>query len=318
MKQKLFLNIAKILVSLGLLTFIFSNLDIQAFFQAIRGANPWWLIAAVGMMMSGVVVRALRWQILLTAIGVPVPLMNLTALYFIGFLFNNLLPSGLGGDAIRMLELKPYVQHSSDTVTSVIVDRFLGLSALQAIAIVGLIYDWGAVPVGVAYFTITIFIAGLGVGYLLINHTLYVALRQRVPLFERLTKIKMIDRLFQSFQKYPLSALGRSYLVSILFNLTLIAMNIFIGWGLGVKASLVQYAIFVPITSLVLIIPLSFAGLGVREEAYRQLFGQVGVPGETAVAMALLVYFFGNVCTGFIGGLIYLIRSTRSLVAEKG
>ncbi|MDX1522468.1 MAG: hypothetical protein R3264_12650, partial [Anaerolineae bacterium] len=76
--------------------------------------------------------------------------------------------------------------------------------------------------------------------------------------------------------------------------------------------------VFVPVTSLALLVPISFAGLGVREETYRQLFGQVGVPSETAVAMSLLVYFFGNICTGLVGGAIYLSRGARDIVSEKG
>jgi uncharacterized protein (TIRG00374 family) len=318
MTRKQLLNILKIIISIGLLAFIFSTLDLVAFIQAVGRANPWWLLAALAVMMLGVVIRAWRWQILLDAIAVHVSLTELTNIYFIGFLFNNLLPSGLGGDAIRMVELSQHSERGSDAVTSVVVDRFLGLSALQAIAIMALIADWGAVPAGVAYFTITVFLGGLVVGYLLINRTLYTTLRLRLRPFRRLTDIKVIGNLAESFQRYPLGALGRAYLVSLLFNISLIAMNVFIGLGLGAKASLAQYAIFVPITSLVLLLPISFAGLGVREETYRRLFSQVGVPQEIAVAMSLLVYVIGNICTGLIGGVIYLLRSARGVVSEEG
>jgi uncharacterized protein (TIRG00374 family) len=255
---------------------------------------------------------------LLAAIEVNVPLVELTNIYFIGFLFNNLLPSGLGGDAMRMIELSRHSERVSDAVTSVVVDRFLGLSALQAIALIALVADWGAVPPAVAYFTVAIFLGGLVVGYLLINRPLYTTLRARVGLFRRLSDIKMIGNLAESFQRYPLSALGRAYLVALLFNLSLIAMNVFIGTALGAQVSLAQYAIFVPITSLVLLLPISFAGLGVREETYRRLFSEVGVPQEIAVAMSLLVYVFGNICTGLIGGVIYLLRGARGVVSEKG
>ncbi len=318
MNRKQFFNILKIVVSLALLAFIFSSIKMDVFVAVVRQANPWWLLLALGMMLLGVVIRAYRWQILLDAIGVPVPLGELTQIYFIGFLFNNLLPSGLGGDAIRMVELSRHAERGSDAVTSVVVDRFLGLSALQAIAIIALLFDWGSVPPAVAFFTVAIFLGGLAIGFLLINRPLYLGLRAKIGLFRRLTNIKMLGSLAESFQRYPLEALGRAYLVSFVFNLTLIAMNVFIGLALGAQATLAQYAVFVPITSLVLLLPISFAGLGVREETYRQLFSQVGVPGEIAVAMSLLVYIFGNVFTGLIGGVIYLLRGARGVVSEKG
>lgn len=318
MTRKQLFNILKIIISIGLLAFIFSTLDMTAFIQTVSQANPWWLLAALAMMMLGVVIRAWRWQILLNAIAVHVPLTELTNIYFIGFLFNNLLPSGLGGDAMRMVELSQHSERASDAVTSVVVDRFLGLSALQAIALMALIADWGAIPVEVAYFTVVIFLGGLVIGYLLINRTLYTLLRLRLGLFRRLTDIKLIGNIAESFQRYPLGALGRAYLVAFLFNISLIAMNVCIGLGLGAQAGLAHYAVFVPITSLVLLLPISFAGLGVREEAYRRLFSQVGVPSEIAVAMSLLVYVIGNICTGLIGGVIYLMRSARGVVSEEG
>jgi len=318
LNRKQLFNILKIVISIALLVFIFSTIDFQIFLAVVSRANPWWLLAALATMMMGVVIRAWRWKILLDAIGVGVSIGELTAIYFIGFLFNNLLPSGLGGDAIRMVELNRHTPRGSDAVPSVIVDRFLGLLALQAIALVALLFAWHTVPAAVAYFTVGIFAVMLSAGYLLMNRSLYLGMQKRVPLFNRLTRIKLVNNLFESFQRYPLGAIGQSFLVSLLFNVSLIAMNVFIGLALDAKATLAQYAILVPITSLVLIIPISFAGLGVREETYRQLFGQIGVPGEVAVAMSLLVYIIGNICTGLIGGVIYLLRSTRDVVSEKG
>ena len=317
MSRKQVFNFLKIVISALLLGFIFSTLDLPGFWAVVRQANLWWLLAALTTIMLGVYLRAVRWHILLTAIGVWVSVTELTAIYFVGFLFNNLLPSGLGGDAIRMAELNRHTEHGFDAVTSVVVDRFLGLSSLQAIALVALLFDWGAVPPALAYFTVLMFGGGLVVGYLLINQALYQQLQARIGLFRRMTEVRLIDNLFASFQRYPLWAIGKAYLVSLLFNVSLIFTNVFVGQALGAQASLVQYAVFVPITSLVLLIPISFAGLGVREETYRQLFSQVGVPAEIAVAMSLLYYVLGNVCTGLVGGIIFFMRSARDMAASN-
>ena len=319
MNRKQLLNILKLVVSIVLLIIIFNTIDMQAFFKIVKNANPLWMFAALCMVLLGVFIRAVRWQILLTSIDVHVPIVDLTAIYFVGFLFNNLLPSGLGGDAIRMVELNAYTEHGSDAVTSVVVDRFLGLSALQLIAAVAVLFSWGAIPAAVAYFTILAFIASLLLGLLLINQTVYQTLQVKFIPFRMLTdKIKLVDKLAGSFQSYPMSALGKAYLVALVFNVSLILMNMFIGLALGAQATLAQYAVFVPITSLVLIIPISFGGLGVREETYRQLFGQIGVPGEIAVAISLTVYLLGNIVTGLIGGIIYVVRSALGVVTEKG
>jgi uncharacterized protein (TIRG00374 family) len=315
--RNLLLNLLKIVVSVGLLVLIFTKIDLQELWQALQQANRWWLVAAVIVMTIGVVVRAFRWRILLEAIGISVPISELTKLYFISFLFNNLLPSGLGGDPIRMMELNRHSERGSDAVTSVVVDRFLGLSALQAIAVVALLTNWGVVPNAVAYYTIGIFVGGLAGGYLLINRPLYLNLRRRLKPFHRLTDIKFIGNLFESFQSYPPSSLGRSYLVSFLFNVTHLTMYAFIGWALSAPVSLIQFAIIVPITSILLLLPSLPGGLGVREGGFLLLYTQIGVSEEVAVAMSLLVYVIGNVYTGLIGAIIYLWRSAQGVVLEK-
>jgi hypothetical protein len=311
------LNVLRIAVSIVLLTIIFTTIDLQAFWQVIQHANLWWLLGAAAMMLAGVVIRAWRWKILLDSIQVVVALRELTAIYFIGFLFNNLLPSGLGGDAIRMLEVNRYTERKSDTFTSVVVDRYLGLLASQAIALVALLLSWGAVPDYVAYFTILIFTGGVIAGLLLINRPLYVNLQRRFKLFAQLTRIKFIGNLFESFQRYPLPAIGRSYLVAFVFNITLILMYACIGWALGAQVTLAQFAITVPITSLFLILPISVGGLGVREWSFKLLYQPIGVTEPMAVVMSLLVYLIGNVIPGIIGGIIYLIRGTRGVVQER-
>lgn len=318
MSRKQLFNILKIIVSLSLLIYIFNTIDLPGFGRTLAQADGRWLAAAIGVMIVSVVLRAIRWQILLHDIGVAVSTGELTVIYFIGALFNNLLPSGVGGDAIRMLELNRHTQRGSDTVTSVVVERFIGLSGQHAIALVSLLTNWGTVPDGVAYFAILVFIAELVAGYLLINRSLYLSLRRRIWLFRYATDIKIVGNLFESFQRYSLPALGRSYLVSFLFfNVSLIAMHACIGAALHAPITIIQFAIIVPIVSLVLILPISFAGLGVREEAYRQLYGQIGVSPEVAIAMSLIVYLVGNVFAGLIGGVLYLLRSARSVVTNE-
>jgi glycosyltransferase 2 family protein len=315
LRQKMIANILKVVVSIGLLIFIFKTIDLPKFWQVIQKANFWWLAAAVGVAMLGVVIRAVRWQILLKALGIVVSTIELTALYFIGFLFSSVLPSGVGGDAIRILELNRYSERGADAVTSVLVERFLGISAAQALGIVALLVYWGVVPTEIALLTIAIFLGSLTIGYLLINRRLYLNLRQRLSLFRRLTDISLIGKLFESFQRYPLPALGRSYLVSILFNMTLIVMYTFIGWAVNAPVGLAQFAIIVPITSLLLLLPISFAGLGVREWSFQVFYKPIGVSNETAVAMALLVLFIGTVSPGLVGGLIYLWRGARGMAS---
>ncbi|GAB4535543.1 MAG: lysylphosphatidylglycerol synthase transmembrane domain-containing protein [Anaerolineae bacterium] len=311
MNRKRLFDLLKIVVSLALIVVILRSVDLNALWKVARGANPWYLLAAQAALMLGVGVRAYRWQILVEDQGVNVSLRELTALYFVGFLFNNLLPSGFGGDAVKMYELSQRSQRGAEAVSSVLVDRFMGLIALQAIGLIALVFSWRLVPTEIVLLTVALFSVSLVAAWVVSYRPLWGFLAGRVPLFDRLLSIKAVNSLVSSLQSYSGLALLRSLGVGLVFNVILIAANVLIGMGLGVELPLAYYMIFVPLTSLVLILPISFAGLGVREGTYVVLFKQAGVATEVALSMSLLVYVLGTVTPGLVGGIIYILRGAR-------
>jgi uncharacterized membrane protein YbhN (UPF0104 family) len=315
-RKRLF-DLLKIVVSLVLIIVILRSINLNALWHVVRNANPWYLLAAQAALMLGVVVRAYRWQILVHDQGVDASLKELTAFYFVGFLFNNLLPSGFGGDAVKMYELSQRSHRGAEAVSSVLVDRFMGLIALQTIGLIALVFSWQLVPTQIKVLTVVLFSASLIAAWVVSYRPLWEFLADRLPLFNRLLSIEAVGSLVSSLQSYSGSALLRALGVGLVFNVILIAANVLIGLALGVDVPLAFYMIFVPLTSLVLILPISFAGLGVREGAYVVLFGQAGVEPEVALSMSLLVYVLGTVMPGLVGGVIYILRGARSYEEAK-
>jgi len=309
--RKRLLDLLKITVSLVLILILLRSVDLNALWEVVRNADPWYLLVAQIVLMLGVVVRAYRWQILVHDQGVDASLGELTSLYFVGFLFNNLLPSGFGGDAVKMYELSQRSKRGAEAVSSVLVDRFMGLIALQMIGLIALIFSWQLVPSEIKILTVILFGVSLMAAWVVSYRRLWEFLSERVPLFDRLLSIKAVDSLVSSLQSYSGSALLRALGVGLVFNVLLIATNVLIGMSLGVDLPLAYYMIFVPLTSLVLILPISFAGLGVREGTYVVLFKQAGVAPEVALSMSLLVYVLGTVMPGLVGGVIYVLRGAR-------
>jgi uncharacterized membrane protein YbhN (UPF0104 family) len=160
--------------------------------------------------------------------------------------------------------------------------------------------------------SVAVFGVSLLAAWVVSYRPLWSALAVWAPLFNRLLSIKAVGSLVSSLQGYSGSALLRSLGVGVLFNVLLIAANVLIGAALGTDLPPQYYMIFVPLTSLVLILPISFAGLGVREGAYVFLFSQAGMTQEVALSLSLLVYALGTVSPGLIGGVIYVLRGTRS------
>jgi uncharacterized protein (TIRG00374 family) len=305
------LDLLKVAVSLVLIIILLRSINLNALWEVVRNADPWYLLAAQIVLMLGVVVRAYRWQILVHDQRVDASLRELASLYFVGFLFNNLLPSGFGGDAVKMYELSQRSHQGAEAVSSVLVDRFMGLIALQMIGLVALVFSWQLVPSEIKVLTVLLFGVSLLAAWVVSYRRLWEFLAERVPLFDRLLSIEAVHSLVSSLQSYSGSALLRALGVGLVFNVLLIAANVLIGVSLGVDLPLAYYMIFVPLTSLVLILPISFAGLGVREGTYVVLFRQAGVAPEVALSMSLLVYVLGTVAPGLVGGVIYVLRGAR-------
>jgi uncharacterized protein (TIRG00374 family) len=236
----------------------------------------------------------------------------LTGLYFVGFFFNNLLPSGFGGDPVKMYELSRRSKRGAEAVSSVLVDRFMGLFALQAIGLLALAFAWRLVPMRIVVLTVAVFGASLLAAWAVSHRRLWDFWAARVPIFDRLLSIQAVSALVSSLQSYSGAALLQALGVGAVFNVLLITANVLIGTALGADLLLPYYMIFVPLTSLVLILPISFAGLGVREGTYVFLFAQAGLAQEVALSLSLLVYVLGTVSPGLVGGIIYALRGASS------
>src|SRR5690606_2801011 len=91
----------KLLVTVALLAALFAFLDIGQLRE--HAADLRW--NQVGMaalvVLLAIVLSAWKWGLLLASRGFPLPMTRLLRHYFVGLFFNNLLPSTVGGDAVR-------------------------------------------------------------------------------------------------------------------------------------------------------------------------------------------------------------------------
>jgi len=308
-------NLLKILVSAGLLVYLlFFQSDLAQLWQILRQAQWGYLAAAAVLMVLGTALRAVRWQVLLEALDIHVPLRRLVELYFIGAFFNIFMPSGLGGDAIKMVELNRATGRGPESIGATLVDRAIGLWVLFVIALISLPFSYSLLPPGFPVLGVAaIAAAGVVGGWLVMATPLvaWIGARVRLPGQEKL------ERFYRSVSQLGYPALGKACLVSLVFNILLIAFNILIALGLGIHQPLGVFLIFTPIISFSLALPISVGGLGVREQTYVLLFGPLGVSNTASVALGLTNYLITNIVVGLIGGVIYAAEGTRDLVKTE-
>jgi uncharacterized protein (TIRG00374 family) len=103
--------------------------------HTLRGTDLAWFLPAVAVSAATVVMMALRWQMLLAAKGLPVPLGWLVRTYFVALFAGQFLPAAIGGDAVRVVELGRRTGDAPEAVASVLIDRLVGLVSLVVLAV---------------------------------------------------------------------------------------------------------------------------------------------------------------------------------------
>jgi uncharacterized membrane protein YbhN (UPF0104 family) len=312
MKKRL-LDITKILISAILLIWIFTSLiDAEKLLKEIQQARWQYLVLALFLMIVGTALRAVRWDKLLEPLDIKVPLIRLTYFYFVGAFFNIFLPTGMGGDVVKMAMLGQDTNRKPEAVGTTLVDRATGLWVLFILALLALPFSYRLLPSTWIFPIIVLTVGGVIGGFLLMGTPLLPWLGSKI----RLPGQDSLERFYYSVSQLGFRALTYACFVSLIFDIILIAFNMLIALSLNVELPLGVYILFTPIISLSLALPISIAGLGAREATYIALYGSVGVPPETAIAMSLFDYFITNILIGLIGGFLYATRNTIDFIKQ--
>jgi len=314
MNKKVLINFLRILVSGGLLVYLFLfQVDLTGLWQSFLSARYVYLILALLIMILGTMLRGLRWDILLRAHGLKVPLVKLVKLYFVGAFFNIFLPSGIGGDAVKMAELSRATGKTPESIGITVVDRALGIWILFILALVALPFGAEFLPDEYQIWVILLVVAGVFGGFLFMWTPLihWIGTKFQLPAQDKL------ERIYQSISTTNYKSLAKASLVSLVFDGLLIIFIYFLAIGFHADVQFYLFFIFAPLISLSEAIPLSVGGLGLREFTYVLLFGPVGVSEVTATAMSLFHYVLAHVLVGVIGGVLYAIQGLSGLMDDK-
>jgi uncharacterized protein (TIRG00374 family) len=309
-------SLLKVAVSVGLIAFLLSRVDLGSLWGLISGADPWLLLAALGLYLLAITLGCVKWWFLIAPLGMTTPFSALLAFTFEGLFFGNVLPSNLGQDVVRAYDLAAATRRAEDATISVLVDRLMGLVAFFAAAVLValvLVFMLGSsleLEVIVAWVLAAF-------GALLIGLALLFSRRltQRgaflfdMPVLSRFRP--MASRVFHALQVYRSSygVLIRAFLISFVVMLITSVAQYAIARSMGLDIPVVYFFLFNPLIAFVLVVPVSVNGIGLKEAAFVFFYGLVGVAQPAALSISLL--FHGIIVASSLpGGLVWLRRRT--------
>lgn len=297
----------RVTLTFGLLYLVFRNLNIDDFQKASQEFDLFWFILAVASTLSALSLAALRWRLLMLGAGLNLDIPDCVALYFAGAFINQGIPSTLGGDGFRsvtaakmlhgyqsnyvdadldkgdLVDTSEYTRILKVSFIIVFIDRFIGFIGNNLFGALGLMVsgavlaDWLLI-FGFLSLILTVVLSIICVIFLhsdKVTSLLQKFLRSSVS-------VQQILRLRLTFR-------GRAWLVHLFLTCavqTLVILSLlFCFRSYGIMVPFEALMIGLPALGLLLLLPISISGWGIRETALASILGSWHIaPANTVVA----------------------------------
>jgi uncharacterized membrane protein YbhN (UPF0104 family) len=289
-------------VSAGLIAWILAKTPFAEVGAAFRSADPLYILLSVLINPLGYVASVHRWRSLIRAQGGDASRSFLTRSFLVGVFFNNLLPSTIGGDAVRAMDTARLGVGRARAVAVVFVDRFLGLLALMLFALAGLLISGrltDRVPALYAW------VLGGALAMALAAGLLFLPSRRASRLLERGGLFAKAAGALRAFQGQG-RVLAGAFAWSLLLQSLVVLNGFFLARALHVPIPLPYFFLIVPLALFVMMLPVSINAIGVRENVWVFFLAAFGVAGASAKGVAVAWLDYGLVLVqALIGGIVY-------------
>lgn len=299
----MFVGAGRVLVTAALLFALAQRVDFADAGSLLANASISYLAAAVAMLFAAVTVSTFRWHAILAAQG-PTPGRGaLLKLSFIGLFFNQVLPTGIGGDSVRAWRCRSYGVDLATAIRSVLFDRISGYLIIVVLYGVGLPWLLENLP-GAQQKSVVFTLFALSAGGFA---TFGVAgfLPERARRLPGLGALAVLSRDAWFLLGQP-GRTGIIFALSALATVSTVAACMLVGQSVGIKVSLGHWLLIIGPITVIQLLPVSLAGWGVREIGLVAALPLFGVSPEAAVATSLLIGLC-MIAIGLPGGLIWLI-----------
>jgi glycosyltransferase 2 family protein len=313
-------RIGTIVLTIAAIAYIVSKVDFRTTADILRNASLGWLALSVAILVGTVPALAKRWGWLLAAHGIVEGLRWLTRAYFVAYTAGQVLPTSLGGDAVRVVEtVRRHPGRTAVVTGTVLLERGLGGAATVLLGALGFLLAIGRYDVTAYIWLEGVFVFGtLVLAFLFFARSARPLLRRVQPLLERVRLARPLRAFYEGVHHYR----GRPRLLAGVFATTLVVQTVRIlgiwatAEAVGIGLSPVIYFVFGPLLFLVMLVPFTLNGLAVREAFFVSFLGSVGVGADQAFAAGFL-YFLVTVLLALPGGVIMLWEGLRPGVRPR-
>lgn len=314
-KKRAFLAL-RIGVAIGLVAYVLHNINISQLWHQIKNVRLGFVFLGISLFLTIPLLSTLRWKLVLGVHGVKPSFYKLYKLFFIGLFFNNTMPGLTGGDVIKAYYVtRETSDRKTEAVTSVFVDRVIGLAGLLLVGIIALLFNLQNPDLRqIAILIIMMFLSMIFFLLIFLNKEMFAGMPFISRLLDSVPFKETMIRIYDACHKYKhdVRIIIYGFGLSLIIHLVNIIMVAMLGSALSLDSvGLIHYFLFIPVIAVGAALPISIAGLGVGEQLYVYCFGLVGADAESAVAIAIIARLIVLVCS--LPGLFFYIT-----IGERG
>jgi len=290
------------------------KIDVGETIDTLLDASPWWFALSVTIMIGTALPMALRWQWLMRAQGMDDTFGWLTRAYLVSYAASQVLPTSIGGDAMRVYETaRRHPGRTGDVTAVILLERGLGGAGTVLLGAMGFLLALGTYDVGAYLWLEGAFVLGtLVLVFLFFARSARPLLHRARPLLRRFR----IERPLRAFYEGVHHFRGHARLLLGVFVFTTLiqAVRILAIWAgsraVGIDLGPRIYYVMGPLFFLVLLVPFTLNGIAVREAFFVSFLGSVGVAADAAFASGF-VFFLVTTALALPGAAILLWEGLR-------
>ena len=283
--MKIVKPLIKVALSLVLIAIVVRAFDVRGVAAQFMKVDAVTLLLAIVVALAIALLHAGRWLAVIGSSDYRLGFRTALQVVLIGHFFNQVLPSSVGGDAMRVWCAYRAGLGFGTAAGTVIVDRVLTLVSLLLLTAAGLPWLFDIVADPVARWALsTVICAGLAgfAAFLAIVRLPRLALRW--PAVRSLLDLAVLARKVMFGARYALPVILLSVLSFVGFAFIVFCL----ARAMQLDVTLMDCVLLVPPVILVTVVPVSIAGWGVREGAMVVAFGFLNVPANAAFAVSVL------------------------------
>lgn len=275
--------LVRVIITLVILTLIFRNIEFTSVKDIILQANVKLLIVAVLFQILSTLLAGYRWGQVMKKLKFGQRSDFYMRSYFKGSFFNQGLPTSIGGDAIRVIDVARNGHRKRDAFIGVFIDRVLGLVGLLSLNLVANYFLPELLPEKLFLMINIIVISGL-FGFICFIYIHKIKSLYKNRLLNYILRVS--ERLNQIL--HNARAIFFHLIVGVLIHLFSIINIYLVGQSVGLEYDVLTMAVIVPPVVLLTLIPVSLAGWGIREGAMIGLFGLIGAAQANVLSMSII------------------------------